>query len=138
MVKLQLINHSLAAATDIGEAEARVEVAHEGVLRSRDVLADEASCPERARAGGDVGEDRLLDLAAQHAAGHEPQVNPRVVSGTAHNRDHADDAVVAELVLEPVTLPEAVAHHGGKLGPTVAARRQIELVGLVNELDDAF
>ena len=85
-----------------------------------------------------IVEHLFLETPVQHAAAHQPQVDdPRVA--VARTRDDADHPVVAEAVDQPHLQAEAlgIGLDLRDLGFGVTTRREIELVGLVDQLRDA-
>ena len=128
-------------STDLGEAEARVEVADHVVLGRRDVFCDQhprAALPRSL--DGDIHRFEFK-LSAEHAAAHHPILDlEHVVLCRRRAQDHrADEPVVAQAIQEAKLqgYGPGIFHDPRNLFAGVPTRRGVELIGLVDELDDA-
>jgi hypothetical protein len=126
---------------DFGKAEARIERPDHVVLRSGDIIGD-----ERPRATFSSRVDRDIhgfdfELPAEHAAAHDPILDlEHVLAAGRRAEDHrADQTVVAHSVEETELQGQSVGLGGnfGYLFAGVSTRCGVELIGLVDELDDA-
>jgi hypothetical protein len=127
--------------SDLGEAEARIELADHVILGGGDVIGDQrprAAFPRRI--DGDIHRFEF-ELAAEYAATHHPILDlEHFVVSPRRAQDHrADESVVAHAVQKAKLQGHGLGifHDTRDLVAGVSTRRGVELIGLVDELDDA-
>ena len=131
----------MAAVRQLGrprEAELLVMARDHGVLGGGQVFADQGDPVQRTRLICQQRQCRLLDAAAEHPAGHQPGVDAALPRRIHMADDDGDDAVVAEPVDQADLQAERlrIGHDRQHLLLGAATGGQVELVGLVDELDD--
>ena len=126
---------------DLDEAEAWIELADHVILGRRDVIGDQRAHPALPRRLDRDIHGLELELAAEHAAAHHPILDlERIVVASRGTQDHrAHKAVVADPIEEAEMQRErrGVVQDLRDLIARGAARGCVELIGLVDELDDA-
>src|SRR5688572_8801110 len=120
------------------ESQARVEIAHQFVLRRRNVRPGDGIITERARSAEHLGQHHLFDRTADHPAAHEPGVDIQAFP-VRDGDQHGDEAVIGESVPKPQGEGNTAGslREGAELGKPVTASGEIELVSLADELLDA-
>ena len=95
-------------------------------------LADTA-CPQ---ALDQSAQRRIFDVAADHAAAHQPVVDGELLRFDEAPRHHGDDSRISEPILEAETQGERrlVGGDVAELVLAQAPRGEVELVGLVEQL----
>ena len=122
------------------EAELGIVLLDHAVLGRGPVFADHSLGAELLGLAGDDAQRRFLDLAAEHPAAHQPGIHEQIAVVDHAADDDGDDAVVAEAVEQAQLQPEGlrILHQREHVFVGIAPRRQIELVGLVDELNGAL
>ena len=126
---------------DLGKAEARIELADHVVLGGGDVIGDErprAALPRRL--DGDVHRFEF-ELSAEDTAAHHPILDlERLVVIRRRAQNHrADETIVAQPIERGGIAGQGVGfiHDLRDFLARIPAGGGVELIGLVDELDDA-
>jgi len=115
-------------------------VSHHAILFCRQVITHEATSAKPFRLVRDKIERRRLDLPAEDATTHQPGIDCQVFA-VGHLADHdADNSVVAKPVDQAQLQPEGarIIDQRQHILFRIAPGRQVELIGLVDQLHRAL